>query len=509
MESLGKRFVRAAGVQFTGNIIRVILGMLASMQIVRWLGPDEFGQASWAISITLYLSVLCSGGLGTPFVRAITEVRLRKSTQEMNQLLKSMLMMRTTVVGVVVLAYFGWLVLGESRLPVPEGASLLVYVPALLMVTYLHSMVVRILQVFFRQKAVVIITTAELVFKVVLFRVIGGSNPGGDDLIVATLISEFVAFLAAAGIVSRIKSDLKQSTADIKPGKTPGWKQLLSQGRPSWLLSIATRVLGREVDIILLGILSSPLEITKYALPFSLAVLSVSLAGGVLQSTTTMTTFAEAGKSSDPSRRAHFYKALLEYWFLFVVPISFGGGLLGNRLLELLYGDSAAGCGKVTALLFAAVALSNLSEITKDAMQGMGEDKRPAVIHMAAGVLNLVLSVLWIPVYGATGAALATLLSAALIVVTQLIFLPDELKIHPARRLILVVGTALLGMCVAVLVSDHVISNLLNDWFSALVLIAIGVVVYFLSLGVIQPHSSLRNRLNHLPSNIKFARRVL
>jgi len=388
--------------------------------------------------------------------------------------------------------------------------SLLVFVPLLLLVSYLHGMVTRILQVFFQQRTVVLLTAVEIVFKVAVVLLLGGSSSGAQELLAAATFSELFVFILAGLMVWKILATMRrEGTQENSGASSPGWKELLVEGRPTWLLAMSERILGRDVDILLLGILAGPLEVAKYALPFSLATISISVATSVFQSTTNLSTFTEVGMDGGHARRRTLLKALFEFWTLFVMPIALGGVLVGNRILHLLYGEAADGCGAVTALLFAAFAFSNLAGLAKDALQGMGDDRRPAKVHLMGGVLNLGLSLLLIPRFGAMGAATATLVAAVMIALMQVLSLPDEIKVLPSMRPAGISFLALGTMALVITGSSYLTSFAQGSWGMTAGAILAGIIAYFGILMVMEPQSSLRQAMESAPPALRWARRVL
>lgn len=499
---------RAAGWQFLGNILRVGLGLAASVLIVRWLGAVEFGKASWILSLTLYFSILGNLGLGTPFTRHLTRVRVQDDRAGTLALVRRMVGLRLAATACFTLLYLLFLMLPASFGDGLGSGALLVFVPILLGVSYLHGLAMRILQVFFQQRTVMLLTSLEIVIKVAAVGVLGGSASSAGDLLAAAVLSEFLVLTLAAFVVGSLVRRMSP-TAGFSPS-IPRWRELLRAGRAPWLLSLAERVLGREVDVLLLGILAGPAEVSRYALPFSLATLSISLAGSVFQSTTNLAAFTEAS----PQGRRHLLRVLLEYWMFFVLPLALGGMMMGDRLLRLLYGETAGGVGLVPVFLFAAFALYHLAGQVKDALQGCGDDRRPMRAHLIGGGVNLVLSILWIPAHGAQGAALATLLGAVVINLVQWAALPSALRVLPRGRSVLAVGVGLGVMALVVrwlgfhllglrwVGNGSPVDGADGGWALTLLLIAMGAGAYFLALIGVGPHSSLRG---HLPASLPLA----
>jgi len=388
--------------------------------------------------------------------------------------------------------------------------GLLLFFPALLLVTYLHGSVIRFLQVHFQQGWVVFLSVLEIVLKVTLIWIFGNNNYTASDLLAAAALSEFIPFVVALIATRHLIGNIKTTKQPFRlREKAASWKTLLKEGRPTWLLAISERVLGRDIDILLLGIMAGPLEVAKYALPFTLAAISISVATSTFQSTTNLTTFTEATQKDGSGKSKNILKALFEYWALFVLPIATGGIILGDKILHLLYGEAADGTGLVTALLFASFAFSNLSGLAKDALQGIGDDRSPAKVHLMGGGTNLVLSLLFIPIWGAAGAAAATLISTILIAYFQISVLPVSLRGFPSPRSFVAVFVSLLAMFSAVHFSQDLLFEAKANWTSTSLSIMVGGFAYCLGLLTVGPKTTLGERITNVPPVLGFARRVL
>jgi len=150
-----------------------------------------------------------------------------------------------------------------------------------------------------------------------------------------------------------------------------------------------------------------------------------------------------------------------------------------------------------------------LSGLAKDALQGIGNDKSPAMVYMGGGILNLILSLILIPTLGAEGAATATLVSTALIALVQVVVLPCSLRTFPSRRSLAAVFLALLCMFFVIHFGQALFSDVESSWVPTIVSIAVGGLAYLLGLMSVNPRSSLGERLINAPGILRNAGRVL
>ena len=94
------------------------------------------------------------------------------------------------------------------------------------------------------------------------------------------------------------------------------------------------------------------------------------------------------------------------------LPLCLAFGLLATPVLDAWVGEDFLDAAPVVALLLGAIAVWSVTRIGLLMLQGMGEAKTPALIHLAEAVINVVLSVVLGLAFGLTGVALATLIAA-------------------------------------------------------------------------------------------------
>jgi O-antigen/teichoic acid export membrane protein len=94
------------------------------------------------------------------------------------------------------------------------------------------------------------------------------------------------------------------------------------------------------------------------------------------------------------------------------LPLCLTFALLATPVLDAWVGPDFVDAAPVVALLLGGIAVWSVTRIGLLMLQGMGEAKTPALIHLGEAVLNVVLSVALGLAFGMTGVALATLIAA-------------------------------------------------------------------------------------------------
>jgi len=120
------------------------------------------------------------------------------------------------------------------------------------------------------------------------------------------------------------------------------------------------------------------------------------------------------------------------------------GAAASSALMPFLFGAPYAQGGAVLALLFASAAPFFLNALTVDVWT-VRNPKRLAAWYLGLLLLNVLLNVWWIPLWGPSGAAAATLVCEGMGVAIALPWILREMPEGVGRRLFPLVSGSLLG----------------------------------------------------------------
>jgi O-antigen/teichoic acid export membrane protein len=104
------------------------------------------------------------------------------------------------------------------------------------------------------------------------------------------------------------------------------------------------------------------------------------------------------------------------------LPLCLTLAVLATPILDVWVGEDFAGAATIVVLLLAAMAVWAVSRVGLLIMQGMGEPRMPALVHVGEAVANVCLSIGLGAAMGADGVALGTLIAA--VVANLAIFVP-------------------------------------------------------------------------------------
>jgi len=144
---------------------------------------------------------------------------------------------------------------------------------------------------------------------------------------------------------------------------------------------------GYNLCIYVLGIIASPLKMTVMPMAF------------------------ELWKKEGVQKTAEFLGRVLNYYFLFIIPIFFGLNFLGREILIFVASEKYADASVILFYVSLALIFKGVYFIFGMGMYIKKDTKALLAIILSSAVLNVILNLVLIPTVGIVGAAISTSLS--------------------------------------------------------------------------------------------------
>jgi len=380
------------------NILRMIVGLSVGLWIVRYLGPEKFGLFSFAMSLTSLFGVIAALGLESVVVRNI--VRDPKNATEI---------LGTTAILQLISGLIAYFLILVTITYIRPNEYLTLSIVAILGSTILLKSC-EIAALWFESKiqskyTVWVKSSVHLLFAVIKVALI---------LQEASLVSFALVVLVEAIMVALIllivMNKYGQSLAKLRV-KAECAKILMKDSWPLILSSVAITIYMKIDQIMLaqmigdevVGIYSAATRLSE-AWYFVPVVIGASVFPAIL----------EAKKSSEEQ----YYKRLQRLYDIMAVisvavalPVTF----LSTHIVVLFFGKAYSAAGPILAIhiwagLFVFMGVASSKWFLAENYQMLSLQRT-----VMGAVLNIALNFWLIPVYGAVGAALATLLSYAVV----------------------------------------------------------------------------------------------
>ncbi|MDB2248603.1 flippase [Halorubrum ezzemoulense] len=167
------------------------------------------------------------------------------------------------------------------------------------------------------------------------------------------------------------------------------------------------------------------------------------------------------------------------------LPAFFGAAILSSELLLLLFGNEYTIASAALVILMFEKIFQSVHKVWGYSLQAIDRPDQAAVAAVISIIVNILLNILLIPSYGLEGAATATALSFLLNTVLHAYYLQHSIPIQFDRNKIVWSIVSSIVMSVVV----YTVSTLaeIESILILLLLISVGVVVYFAILSIYSP----------------------
>lgn len=379
------------------QIIIQLLGVLTGVLLARWLGPTGRGELAAVITWVSLFAYL--GNLGFPVALTYTAANQKEPPC---QLFKQSIFMVT--IKWIVLGAAGYfllpLALSDQSPSLTHLATvyLWAYLPLNLMTLNLNA-IQQGLRQYTRYNAVRL--TVIVSYSLLLIVLWGINHIDVESVIFINVLSNSLAFILA--LLLFIPSLLKMQIFSQPVLNSQSLAEKLRYGFSS-LIGDLRPFSGLQIDVLALTMLSTSHETGLYMVAIAGANLLKAQALALGQ-----VVFPEVAKKSTRQ----------EQWFIirrFMIIAGVGGCValfiilfLAESLIRLLFGDSFTPATQMLQILVGAGSITSVYYIFADGMRGMGLPGLTTYAELAGLCIGGVLLIIFVPLYGGSGAALAAL----------------------------------------------------------------------------------------------------
>lgn len=391
----------------------IILILISTPYLVHKLGADAYGLFSIIIVVIGYFSVL-DLGLGAATVKYVADFNARGDYQSI------FLIVSTSLSIFLVMGTVGMLMMIGLAAPISNGllhlpdsltgtATVSLYIASLgffvnMMLTVFSSVPTALQRLDIVNKRNLVVGTLTVVFQVALL---------AAGLGLKTMVVVYVA-ANALGMILFIKVCRSLlPMVSLRPVLHRGFvMRLLRFGSMKFLNQTAGQLVF-QMDKILIGFLLPISWVTYYVIPLILTQKLSSIQNNF--SGAYYPAACELVARGEETRFSYLYCRTSKILAIVTIPIFLSLAIYAHPILRLWMGADFAEKSTFTMQILAVgyliAVLAHIPAISSDAM---GKPKIPALFSVISAFLNLGCAVLFIPVVGIDGAALAFLFNAVL-----------------------------------------------------------------------------------------------
>lgn len=428
-QKLSKTIFKNTAFALVGSSLLKIINFLFGVYIIRQLGDQKFGQYSIVVQFVGLFQIFAELGMSQYVMREIARDRQKTQSLILN-LIGARLLLALTAIGIIpiIAAIYGYsqeLVIG-----------VLLYTS-----TFLLSAIQAPLLALLTANERFDLSSAMNVIGQITFVVLGGlfllNGLGFMSLIVASIVSlipQIALGLFAAKHYNYLKSPLSFSPRT--------WPRLVRSGLPFGMISLALTI-AFGIDTVILSKFVPEAEVgwynVAYSLIFSILFLSRSFREAMVPSLTRVYVHDEA--------EVHrWYFRMVKAVILLSLPIAVGGVLIAEPLVHFLYTEEFAPVIPALRILIWDVPFLMFASFGGSLTTVIGSERTAAKIYGLNAALNVILNLLFIPLYGYIAASIITVLTDLVGALQFHYALRNKLKLPSIRLLLIKVGIAVFVM---------------------------------------------------------------
>ena len=415
MSSTRRLVASNTAVQVAGRGLMLAIGLVSIAVITRYLGPDDYGRYTLALTYMQLFAVLADVGLFTIVVRDIS-----RDPSRTEELVGNTLTLRL-VLSAVVIAVAAAISLLLPYDPDVRVAILLAGLP--LLFGMLNSTFVTVLQSRLRMG------------RAVVGDVLGRAVALGAVALVAALDLGFYAVMgaAAAGALATAITTmlLTRPLARVRFRAEPAvWRGLLRTALPLGL-ALAVNELYFRADTLIISLYEPYEQVGLYTLAYRM--LELALVFGTVFLTTTFPLLSQA-VANDEARARRTIQLSTDVFVVLGAPLVAGGLAVAPEVVELAAGEEFGDAATPLRILLAAGALAWVNGVFGYALIAKERQMSALWLNLSALVFNVGLNLLLVPRYGIVVAAAVTVASEMLILAGSYVLMRRYFGFFPAPR---------------------------------------------------------------------------
>lgn len=446
---------------FSSKIVIGILGMIALSLYSKMLNPNVYGAYSLIIGFINVLISIFIGWLGS------SALRYYKKED------KSIILSNVMLDWIIMLIFLIFLLFITSKIsPNLNIEKYFLYVVFIIVGLSLYEIFEKILRVSNKTNIYIIAIILQSFFNVTLFYILVSKfNLGIDAIFIANIISHFIFITIALSSINIKKNiDLKLISLDMQ-------QKFLKYGLPmvgvwgiSWILSYSDRfIILHFFSNYQVGLYDMSYRIVENIMNLFITSFSLSTFPMLLRA------WNNDGKKSCIKLLQNIFK----YFFIIMIPLLFGILAVRDKMYTTFLDPQYVGGILVYCFTAFGIFFMGINNILYKLWQ-LEEKTYKILIYMTVSVvLNIVLNLILVPIYGYIIAAATTFFSYLFINVIVSFSVQKTFSFNYDYKVIIkcLINSVIMYICI------RIINSFVNGWFGLITMICIGIVIYaFLTL---------------------------
>lgn len=443
----------------SGQIISLVFGFFYFVYMARYLGAEDLGVLSFALSFTLIVGLLGDLGLSSLMTREVSR----------NQSLAPKYLGNIFFIKVLLaIVTFGVVVAATNILDYSEQTIKIVYLITLSNIATSFTQTFNsIFQAFerFEYQSIGMVLNSTLMLIGIFFAI-----EQNFDLIYFAFVYLIVSVILL--VYSVIFCLWKFAIPSLKIDWI-FWKQTILESMPFWLNSVFV-IIYFKIDMVMLSTMDGDTVVGWYAASYRL-IDALGFIPAVLMSTM-YPVFSKFHVSSKDSLEFAFRKSF-KILVIIAIPIGIGTTILAEKIIILIYSIEYAPSVIALQILIWASVLSFINYTPATYLTSTNKQRTLMIFTFLGAILNIILNLILIPLFSYNGAAVATVITE-FFVGSLMVY-----NIHRVQNLSILLSDVILKSLIAGALMGMFI--FIFKSYTLVLLILFAAVIYFIALYIV------------------------
>jgi O-antigen/teichoic acid export membrane protein len=423
-----RKIAKNTGVIIAGNVIFRLVSLFVIIYLARYLGTDGFGKYSLVFAYLAFFNIITDLGLQQILVR---EMARKPSTAPKlignAYVIRLLLTVFAVVLSIVII----------TLLPYPADTTLYVYIASftLLFISFSDFYATIFQANLAMQYNVIAKLTFQFVSAGLILWIIFSHG---------TLAQVLIVLVFSEGIKTLLSYLFSRKF--VRPNFAIDfglWRYLLKECLPLALTSVII-ILYFRIDVIMLSMMKGDDAVGIYSAayrlcdPFSLIPYALMMSLFPLMSGYFKTSEDNLIKT---------YTLAFRYLVIIALPVAIGTMFVADKVILLVYGAPFADSSTVLQILIWAVMFGMLQPVFSNILVAIDRQKLIMLSTAFCAAVNIVLNFILIPVMSYNGAAVATVATTIVFLVSIFYFVSKHLQTLPVHKILVkpVIGVLVMG----------------------------------------------------------------
>lgn len=378
---------------FGGRLVKAIIIIYAA----RVLGTAEYGVFSYAVTLAGFMSLFMDPGVNSVVMRETA----KSSDEERRRTFSTTLAIKIVLIAIG----FGVIIFIGPYFSTLPGAKLLLPIAAfILMFDTLREFFLSLLRGMEKMEwdaAIFIFTNFGIVIFGFLFMMASPTARAlGWGYVIGTALGAIAAMFVLRDYLKEAFS--RFSAKLIRPILESAWP---------FAVTGALGLLFTNTDILIISWIKTASDVGVYSAAIRI-VQVLYLVPGVIQ-VSTLPLFSRLARHDDKKFRLTLEQTVALVLFA-SIPMAIGGFILGTSIMTFIFGSAFASGGLAFKILMITLLFDFPGSVIVNAIFVYSNQKSLIVTSAIGGVSNVLFDILFIPRWGMTGSACATLIAQAI-----------------------------------------------------------------------------------------------